>query len=163
MKTKGHCHEICDQHFFMTLPNMGLLFICWSIFYIWFRGFTVILAWEKMFARCHWHSWVVYDKAELYTHDTPRSQRRILSRPLVPVAFKTPYGLSLVIYSRILCTLFLQLFHINFRFSGESIASLVAGLQTEPLPPPRERNPGIAHAPVRTPNLRQSSYFLKKF
>jgi hypothetical protein len=44
--------------------------------------------------------------------------------------------------------------------SGESITSLVSGLQTDP---PRQRNPAIAHAPVRTPNLRQSSLFRDRF
>jgi len=36
---------------------------------------------------------------------------------------------------------------------SESISSLLSGLATDPLPPPRVRNPNIAHAPNRIHNL----------
>ena len=37
--------------------------------------------------------------------------------------------------------------------TSPSIQDLLSGLQTEPLPPPRQRDPSVAHAPVRTHNL----------
>ena len=37
---------------------------------------------------------------------------------------------------------------------SETVASLLVGLETNPLPPARTRNPRIAHAPTRVHNLR---------
>merc|ERR1719167_591099 len=39
------------------------------------------------------------------------------------------------------------------RLSSQPVSSLLSGLQTSPLPPPRTRSANVAHAPFRTHNL----------
>jgi len=41
----------------------------------------------------------------------------------------------------------------TMRLSRPGVSELLSGLQTSPLPPPRQRDPNIAHAPVRTHGL----------